>query len=69
LFREPGFAATQHFAGELFKQIAGVNYAACAVPQLARSHQCGARQHADVLFDTVSALLARLQSGALKALA
>ena len=29
VFASPGFAATQHFAGELFKQIAGVNLSTC----------------------------------------
>jgi tripartite-type tricarboxylate transporter receptor subunit TctC len=39
VFASPGFAATQHFAGELFKQAAGVNLLHVPFRKLARSHQ------------------------------
>ena len=44
VFASPGFAATQHFAGELFKQTAGVEPAACAVSHARRkpSTRCSA---------------------------
>src|SRR5580700_10775925 len=54
VFASPGFAATQHFAGELFKQIADVNL--LHVPF--RSSP-----------EAINALLGQVQSGALKALA
>ena len=54
VFASPGFAATQHFAGELFKQIAGVNL--LHVPF--RSSP-----------EAINAVLGQVQSGALKALA
>jgi tripartite-type tricarboxylate transporter receptor subunit TctC len=69
VFASPGFAATQHFAGELFKQIAGVNL--LHVPYRTTPEAIGAvvGKQADVLFDTVSALIGQVQSGNLKALA
>jgi tripartite-type tricarboxylate transporter receptor subunit TctC len=69
VFASPGFAATQHFAGEMFKQIAGVNL--LHVPYRTSPEAINAilGKHADVLFDTVSALLGQVQSGQLKALA
>jgi tripartite-type tricarboxylate transporter receptor subunit TctC len=36
VFGSPGFAATQHLAGELFKQSAGIDMPARALPHLAR---------------------------------
>jgi tripartite-type tricarboxylate transporter receptor subunit TctC len=68
-FASPGFAATQHFAGELFKQIAGVNL--LHVPYRSSPEAVGAvlGKQVDVLFDTVSALIGQVQSGSLKALA
>ena len=35
VFGSPGFAATQHLAGELFKQTAGIEHAARSLPHLA----------------------------------
>jgi tripartite-type tricarboxylate transporter receptor subunit TctC len=69
VFASPGFAATQHFAGELFKQIAQVNL--LHVPYRTSPEAINAilGKHADVLFDTVSALLGQVQSGQLRALA
>ena len=69
VFASPGFAATQHFAGELFKQIAGVNL--LHVPYRSSPEAISALlgKQADVLFDTVTALIGQVQSGTLKALA
>jgi tripartite-type tricarboxylate transporter receptor subunit TctC len=69
VFGSPGFAATQHFAGELFKQIAGVDL--LHVPYRTTPEAIGALlgKQVDVLFDTVSALIGQVQSGNLKALA
>ena len=69
IFASPGFAATQHFAGELFKQIAGVNLLHVPFRTTPEAINAVLGHHADVLFDTVSALLGQVQSGALKALA
>jgi tripartite-type tricarboxylate transporter receptor subunit TctC len=69
VFASPGFAATQHFAGELFKQIAGVNLLHVPFRSSPEAINAVLGHHADVLFDTVSALLGQVQSGALKALA
>ena len=69
MFASPGFAATQHFAGELFKQIAGVNLLHVPFRSSPEAINAVLGKHADVLFDTVSALLGQVQSGALKALA
>lgn len=69
VFASPGFAATQHFAGELFKQIAGIDL--LHVPYRSSPEAIGALlgKQVDVLFDTVSALIGQVQSGSLKALA
>jgi tripartite-type tricarboxylate transporter receptor subunit TctC len=69
VFASPGFAATQHFAGELFKQIAGVNLLHVPFRSSPEAINAVLGKHADVLFDTVSALLGQVQSGALKVLA
>ncbi len=69
VFASPGFAATQHFAGELFKQIAGVSLLHVPFRSSPEAINAVLGKHADVLFDTVSALLGQVQSGALKALA
>jgi tripartite-type tricarboxylate transporter receptor subunit TctC len=69
VFASPGFAATQHFAGELFKQIAGVNLLHVPFRSSPEAINAVLGKHADVLFDTVSALLGQVQSGALKPLA
>ena len=69
VFASPGFGATQHFAGEMFKQIAGVNF--LHVPYRTSPEAINAilGKHADILFDTVSAVLGQVQAGQLKALA
>jgi tripartite-type tricarboxylate transporter receptor subunit TctC len=69
VFASPSFAATQHFAGELFKQIAGIDL--LHVPYRSSPEAINALlgKHADLLFDTVSALIGPTQSGSLKPLA
>ena len=69
VFASPGFGATQHFAGELFKQIAGVNLLHVPFRSSPEAINAVLGKHADVLFDTVSALIGQVQSGALKPLA
>jgi tripartite-type tricarboxylate transporter receptor subunit TctC len=69
VFASPGFAATQHFAGELFKQIAGVNLLHVPFRSSPEAINAVLGKHADVLFDTVSALIGQVQSGTLKPLA
>jgi tripartite-type tricarboxylate transporter receptor subunit TctC len=69
VFASPGFAATQHFAGEMFKQIAGVNLLHVPFKTSPEAINAVLGKHADVLFDTVSALIGHVQSGQLKALA
>jgi tripartite-type tricarboxylate transporter receptor subunit TctC len=69
VFASPGFAATQHFAGELFKQIAGANLLHGPYRTTPEAIAAVVGKQADVLFDTVSALIGQVQSGSLKALA
>src|SRR5664279_4870241 len=69
VFASPGFAATQHFAGEMFKQTAGVNLLHVPFKTSPEAINAVLGKHADVLFDTVSALIGQVQSGQLKALA
>ena len=69
VFASPGFAATQHFAGESFKQIAGVELLHVPYKTTPEAINAVLGKHADVLFDTVSAVIGQVQSGQLKALA
>jgi tripartite-type tricarboxylate transporter receptor subunit TctC len=69
VFASPGFAATQHFAGEMFKQAAKVNLLHVPFKTSPEAINATLGKHADVLFDTVSALIGHVQSGQLKALA
>jgi tripartite-type tricarboxylate transporter receptor subunit TctC len=69
VFASPGFAATQHFAGESFKQIAGVELLHVPYKTTPEAINAVLGKHADVLFDTVSAVLGQVQSGQLKVLA
>lgn len=69
VFASPGFAATQHFAGELFKQTAGVDLLHVSFRSSPEAITAVLGHHADVLFETVSAVLGQIQSGALKPLA
>lgn len=69
VFASPGFAATQHFAGEMFKQIAHVELLHVPFKTSPEAINAVLGKHADVLFDTVSALIGQVKSGQLKALA
>jgi tripartite-type tricarboxylate transporter receptor subunit TctC len=69
VFASPGFAATQHFAGELFKQTAGIELLHVPFKTTPEALNAVMGKHADILFDTVSALIGQVKSGQLKALA
>jgi tripartite-type tricarboxylate transporter receptor subunit TctC len=69
VFASPGFAATQHFAGEMFKQSAGVNMLHVPFKTSPEAINAVLGKHADVMIDTVSALIGQVQGGQLKALA
>jgi tripartite-type tricarboxylate transporter receptor subunit TctC len=69
VFASPSFAATQHFAGELFKQIAGIDLLHVPYRSSPEAINAVLGKHADLLFDTVSALIGPTQSGSLKPLA
>ena len=69
IFASPGFAATQHFAGELFKQIAKIDLLHVPFRSTPETFNAVLGKHADIMFDTVSALIGHVQSGQLKALA
>jgi tripartite-type tricarboxylate transporter receptor subunit TctC len=68
-FASPGFGATQHFTGELFKQIAKVDMLHVPFRSSPEAIAALLGGQVDVLFDTVSAVLGQVQSGKLKALA
>jgi tripartite-type tricarboxylate transporter receptor subunit TctC len=68
-FASPGFGATQHFTGELFKQVAGVDMLHVPFRSSPEAMSALLGKQVDVLFDTVSAVLGQVQSGQLKALA
>jgi tripartite-type tricarboxylate transporter receptor subunit TctC len=65
----PGFGATQHMAGELFKQTAGINMTSVQFRTSPEAITAVLGKQVDVLFDTVLAVLGQIQSGQLKALA
>jgi tripartite-type tricarboxylate transporter receptor subunit TctC len=69
ILASPGFAATQQFAGELFKQIAGIDMLDVSFRTSPEAINALLGHHADVLFETVGASLGQVQGGALKALA
>ena len=69
IFASPGFAATQHFAGELFKQTAGIELLHVPYKTTPEALNAVIGHHADILFDTVSALIGQVKAGQLKALA
>ncbi len=69
VFASPGFAASQHFAGEMFKQAAGIQLLHVPYKTTPEAINAVMGKHADVLFDTVSAVIGQLQTGQLKALA
>jgi tripartite-type tricarboxylate transporter receptor subunit TctC len=68
-FASVGVGTTQHFTGELFKQIAGVDM--LHIPYRGSPPAIAAilGKQVDILFETVSAVLGQVQSGDLKALA
>jgi len=69
IFASPGFAATQHFAGEMFKQVAGINMLHVPFKTSPEAINAVLGKHADVIIDTVSAVIGQVQGGQLKALA
>ena len=69
ILASPGFAATQHFAGELFKLKAGVDLLHVPFRSSPEAINAVLGKHADVLFDTVSVLIGQVQASNLKALA
>ena len=68
-FASPGFGATQHFTGELFRQTADINILHVPFRTSPEAISAVLGKQVDVLFDTVSAVLGQVQSGQLKALA
>ncbi len=69
ILASPGFAATQQFAGELFKQSTGIDMLDVSFRTSPEAISALLGHHADVLFETVGASLGQVQGGALKALA
>jgi tripartite-type tricarboxylate transporter receptor subunit TctC len=65
----PGFAATQQFAGELFKQIAGIDMLDVAFGTTPEAINALLGHHADVLFETIGASLGQVRAGTLRAIA
>jgi tripartite-type tricarboxylate transporter receptor subunit TctC len=68
-FGSPGFGATQHLAGELFKQTAGIDILHVPFRSSPEAISAVLGKQVDVMFDTVSAVIGQIQSGQLKALA
>jgi tripartite-type tricarboxylate transporter receptor subunit TctC len=68
-FASPGFGATQHFTGELFRQTAGIDILHVPFRSSPEAIAAVLGKQVDVLFDTISAVLGQVQSGQLKALA
>jgi tripartite-type tricarboxylate transporter receptor subunit TctC len=68
-FASPGFGATQHFTGELFRQTADINILHVPFRTSPEAISAVLGKQVDVLFDTISAVLGQIQSGQLKALA
>lgn len=68
-FGSPGFGATQHLAGELLRQKAGI--AVMHVPFRSSPEAISAvlSKQVDIEIDTISAVLGQIQSGQLRALA
>jgi tripartite-type tricarboxylate transporter receptor subunit TctC len=65
----PGFGATQHMSGELFKQMAGVDMVSVQFRTTPEAITAVMGKQVDVLFDTVLAVIGQVQSGQLKAIA
>ena len=68
-FASPGFGATQHFTGELFRQAAGIDVLQVQFRSSPEAISAVLGKQVDVLFDTVQAVLGQVQSGQLKSLA
>src|SRR4029079_13045690 len=68
-FASPGFGATQHFTGELFRQTAGIDILHVPFRSSPEAISAVVGRQVDVLLDTISAVLGQVQSGQLKALA
>jgi tripartite-type tricarboxylate transporter receptor subunit TctC len=68
-FASVGFGGTQHFTGEMFKQVGGVEMLHVPFRTSPEAISAVLGGQVDLVFDTVSALLGQIQSGALKALA
>jgi len=68
-FGSPGFGATQHLAGELFKQTAGIDFVHVPFRSSPEAISAVLSKQVDVIFDTVTAVIGQVQSGQLKALA
>jgi tripartite-type tricarboxylate transporter receptor subunit TctC len=68
-FGSPGFGATQHFTGELFRQTAGIDVLQVPFRGSPETISAVLGRQVDVIFDTISAVLGQVQSGQLKALA
>jgi tripartite-type tricarboxylate transporter receptor subunit TctC len=64
----PGFGATQHMSGELFKQMAGVDMLSVQFRTTPEAVTALLGKQVDILFDTVLAVIAQVQSGQLKAI-
>jgi tripartite-type tricarboxylate transporter receptor subunit TctC len=69
IFASPGFTATQHFAGELLMQTAGMDLLDVSFRSSPEAINAVLGKHADFLIETVSAVLGQIQSGSMKALA
>ena len=69
VFGSPSFGATQHLAGELFKQIAGIDILHVPFRTSPEAIAALLAGQVDVVFETVSAVLGHVQSGQLKPLA
>ena len=68
-FGSPSFAATQHFTGELFKQIAGIDMLHVPFRTSPEAIAAILGRQVDVLFETITAVLGQVRSGQIKALA
>ena len=68
-FASVGLGSTQHFSGELFKQMAGVDLLHVPFRGSPAAVTAVLGGQVDVLFETVQAVLGQVQSGELKALA
>ncbi len=68
-FGTAGFGATQHMAGELFKQVAGINMLHVPFRTSPETITAVLGKQVDLIVDTVSAVLGQVQGGQLKALA